>query len=171
MKGMVTETKGRYAVVLCEDGVFRRIKGNYACGTMIPVEVTGIGRYTGKLLTILAVCALMLAGIQHYRLDTLAYSQVTVSSVSYSLNRRGEVIGVSTADETGEEEIRERTMHRNIIDVIDETETDIFVVSMDRDTETELEGRIRDRNGKKEVREVPVIQNSLDDLLRPHRKK
>ncbi len=112
MKAVVMENKNKVCAVLCDDGTFRKVKGDYPVGTELVYEdvMTNDKRSakkrffasnTLKYLGALAAAVLLFTGVSSYEM-VLACSYVTLDvnpSIEYALNRLNRVISVTAIND------------------------------------------------------------------------
>ena len=109
MKGIVLEIKNHTAAVLREDGTVIKLRGNYTVGQTVELKTEPKLWNTKQVRIAFTAAAVILAiGIAGtYNYTTVeAAGIVTVegaSGVQLTLNRRNQVIAVSSTDESGEE--------------------------------------------------------------------
>ncbi len=100
MKAVVMEKKNNECAILCDDGTFRKIKGNYEVGEKIDYKPKA-SFVNIKYLAGLAAAMLIFFGAGTYEL-AFSCSYVTVDvnpSIEYELNRINRVIGVTALND------------------------------------------------------------------------
>lgn len=115
MKAVVLEIKEKWAAVLCEDGVIRKVKkGNFKVGDSFDFEAENHGKVISigslRLNMVGSAAALFLivagvAGTYSYN-NVLACSYVSLDinpSIEYTLNRQNKVVAVKGLNNDGQE--------------------------------------------------------------------
>ena len=115
MKAVVLEIKEKWAAVLCEDGVIRKVKkGNFKVGDSFDFEaenhgkVVSIGSLRRNMVGSAAALFLIVAGVARtysYN-NVLACSYVSLDinpSIEYTLNRQDKVVAVKGLNNDGQE--------------------------------------------------------------------
>ncbi|WP_408070147.1 hypothetical protein [Butyrivibrio sp. JL13D10] len=115
MKAMVLDSNGHMSAVLCEDGIFRQLKGVHEKGTEVLVDI-GPGntcvehkeyrhfhvmRYIAPFAAAASVLLCSLTGIEAV-MDSKDVSYVTMDvnpSIEFSLNRKDKVISINALNE------------------------------------------------------------------------
>ncbi|WP_026517812.1 anti-sigma factor domain-containing protein [Butyrivibrio sp. MC2021] len=136
MKAVVMEGKKRICVVLCEDGTFRKIRGNYSVGETIEVKASdfiteesnmAMLKKSLPILSGLAAAAVLVTSVGYYE-TAVACSYVTLDatpSIEYTLNRLDKVIKVEALNEEAQPIIETLThqgvKYNSIGDAIDMT--------------------------------------------------
>jgi hypothetical protein len=136
MKGMVVDINKKDAVILTEDGLFKKVENrNYEIGQTLqigPGEKTGLRRFvlkpviSSKLLTglarIAAVIAIGTAGAFAWYTPTGYISLDVNPSVEYSVNMFDRILEVNAMNEDGEEILKDlRLKNKNIGEGLKET--------------------------------------------------
>lgn len=136
MKAVVMEKKKRICVVLCDDGTFKKIQGDYGIGDTIQVSEADFIKDKKKvsafrknmpIFSSVAAAAALLFGIGYYETNT-ACSYVTLDaspSIEYTLNRLDKVIKIAALNEEAQPIIETLThqgvKYNSIGDAIDMT--------------------------------------------------
>lgn len=114
MKAVVLEIKEKWAAVLCEDGVIRKVKkGNFKVGDSFDFEaenhgkVVSIGSLRRNMVGSAAALFLIVAGVAgtYSYNNVLACSYVSLDinpSIEYTLNRQGKVVAVKGLNNDGQ---------------------------------------------------------------------
>ena len=115
MKAVVLEIKEKWAAVLCEDGVIRKVKkGNFKVGDSFDFEaenhgkVVSIGSLRRNMVGSAAALFLIVAGVAgtYSYNNVLACSYVSLDinpSIEYTLNRQDKVVAVKGLNNDGQE--------------------------------------------------------------------
>ena len=115
MKAVVLEIKEKWAAVLCEDGVIRKVKkGNFKVGDSFDFEaenhgkVVSIGSLRRNMVGSAAALFLIVAGVAgtYSYNNVLACSYVSLDinpSIEYTLNRQDKVVAVRGLNNDGQE--------------------------------------------------------------------
>ena len=115
MKAVVLEIKEKWAAVLCEDGVIRKVKkGNFKVGDSFDFEaenhkkVVSIGSLRRNMVGSAAALFLIVVGVAgtYSYNNVLACSYVSLDinpSIEYTLNRQGKVVAVKGLNNDGQE--------------------------------------------------------------------
>ncbi len=143
MKATVLDSRGRMSAVLCDDGVFRQLKGVYETGTVLSVDVgpgnicvehkdhhTHILRYVVPFAAAASVFFCSFAYMEASK-DLRHVSYVTMDvnpSIEYALNRKDKVISVSALNEDAQpivDELKKQNIEKKseISDAIGKTIT------------------------------------------------
>ena len=114
MKAVVLEIKEKWAAVLCEDGVIRKVKkGNFKVGDSFDFEaenhkkVVSIGSLRRNMVGSAAALFLIVAGVAgtYSYNNVLACSYVSLDinpSIEYTLNRQDKVVAVKGLNNDGQ---------------------------------------------------------------------
>ena len=121
MKGIVLEIKNHTAAVLRDDGTVVKLYGDYTVGQTVELKPERKPWYTQPQMRIAFTAAVIILSLgigSVYNYTTVeAASVVTVEGtvgVQLTLNRRNQVIAVSSTDESGEE-MKERLEEAQIL--------------------------------------------------------
>lgn len=121
MKGIVLEIKNHTAAVLRDDGTVVKLYGDYTVGQTVELKPERKPWYTQPQMRIAFTAAVIILSLgigSVYNYTTVeAASVVTVEGtvgVQLTLNRRNQVIAVSSTDESGEE-MKERLEEAHIL--------------------------------------------------------
>lgn len=108
MKAVVMEKSGKINIVLCSDGVFRKVKGDYEIGQTLHLnssDFIGANRYSNlAILSGLAASVAVFFGGLFYE-TSLPCAYVTLDaepSIEYSLNRLNRILDVKALNESAE---------------------------------------------------------------------
>ncbi len=124
MKGIVADIKGKYAVVLTQDGLFKRIKAlpDMEIGVEIDLDQPSVTKYSRTMMritSIAAACLLALgAGVGAYSY-TVPYSYIDLDinpSVELTVNIYDRIIGVEALNEDGSMLIRDMSLKHMKLD-------------------------------------------------------
>lgn len=126
MKAVVLEIKEKWAAVLCEDGVIRKVKkGNFKVGDSFDFEaenhkkVVSIGSLRRNMVGSAAALFLIVAGVAgtYSYNNVLACSYVSLDinpSIEYTLNRQDKVVAVKGLNNDGQEIVDELLSVRKV---------------------------------------------------------
>lgn len=126
MKAVVLEIKEKWAAVLCEDGVIRKVKkGNFKVGDSFDFEaenhkkVVSIGSLRRNMVGSAAALFLIVAGVAgtYSYNNVLACSYVSLDinpSIEYTLNRQDKVVAVKGLNNEGQEIVDELLSVRKV---------------------------------------------------------
>lgn len=175
MHAVVMEKKKRICAVLCDDGCFRQLSGDYAIGEEISVVIDNSktchvkGSRTSqksiyKLLLpyVAAAVVIVVSGLAYTYEAVLAYSYVTVDvnpSIEYTLNRLNRVISVAALNEDAasivdalDSSVKNKTLSDAISETVDILQENNYLLDADAsmlvDVTTENEETLQDLSSK-----------------------
>lgn len=173
MKALVVEIKDRYAAVLLEDGLIKKVKNvNYTIGEVIEVEqkkFTFEGRSKKKFIAILASAATFFilcgVGVWSYYTPYIYVSLDVNPSIEYSVNRYGRVLSAKGVNDDGKNVLQ--TIGLDSIEnstIENAVETTINEISTEGYFATEDEGGIVIATASEDSEKAEELATDLEDV-------